>query len=186
MIPILGALIGGLMKNGLGLLANVAKKKGKEFIEERTGISLDDTDNLTEEQLLKLKQYEMDHEEELLKIAIEDKKLSIEEQKMFLGDVQDARGMQKQALTGQGDLFSKRFVYYYAAFTTIFTFIYIFWITFGTIPTANIRFADTILGFLIGSIISVIINFFYGSSEGSKEKSEELKDSIASKIKGGN
>jgi len=183
MLPFLAPIVGGLMKNGLDILANVVKKKGKEFVEEKTGVDLSEPE-LTEEQLLILKQYEMDHEEELLKIGLEDKKLSIEEEKLFLGDVQDARSMQEASLK-QDDKFSKRFVYYYAAITTILTFVYIFWITFGTIPTANIRFADTILGFLIGSIISVIINFFYGSSQGSKDKSKLEKNIIDKVSKGG-
>ena len=42
------------------------------------------------------------------------------------------------------------------------------------IPKENIRFADTILGFLLGTIISAIIQFFYGSSLGSKKATEAL------------
>jgi hypothetical protein len=37
-----------------------------------------------------------------------------------------------------------------------------------------VRFADTILGFLLGSVVATIINFYFGSSAGSKAKTEEL------------
>jgi hypothetical protein len=37
-----------------------------------------------------------------------------------------------------------------------------------------VRFADTILGFLLGTVVATIINFFLGSSAGSKEKTETL------------
>lgn len=183
MLPFLTPIIGGLMKNGLDILANVVKKKGKEFVEKKTGVDLSNPE-LTEEQLLTLKQYEMDHEEELLKIGLEDKKLSIEEQKMFLGDKEDARSMQKESLK-QTDIFSKRFVYYYAIVTTLFSFIYIGLITFATIPENNMHFVSTVLGFMLGTMISAIVNFFYGSSQGSKDKSK-LEEDIMSKVsKGG-
>lgn len=180
MLPIVAALAGGLMKNGLGLLSKVIQKKGKDFIEKKTGVDLSSPD-LTEEQLLQLKQYEMNHEEELLKLAIEEKELELKHEKVYLEDVQDARDLQKESLK-QSDVFSKRFIYYYAIAVTILTFIYIFWITFGKIPPENVRFADTILGFCIGSIISVIINFFYGSSQGSKKK-DEIKNGIIDRVK---
>lgn len=51
-----------------------------------------------------------------------------------------------------------------------FAIFYITAISFFSIPEANIRFVDTIIGFLLGTIISAIIQFFYGSSLGSKEK----------------
>ena len=86
--------------------------------------------------------------------------------------------MQKAALA-QDDTFSTRFVYYYASFITAVSFTYIFLITFLSIPEANERFADTVLGFLLGVGLSSIINYFFGSSKSSKDKTEHL----ASKIK---
>lgn len=74
-----------------------------------------------------------------------------------------ARIMQEAALQ-QNDVFSKRFVYYLSAFWSLFAVVYILWITFAPIPEENVRFADTILGFLLGTVVSTIINFFLGSS----------------------
>lgn len=92
-----------------------------------------------------------------------------------LQDVQNARAMQVAALT-QEDKFSKRFVYYLATFWSVTAFLYIFCITFGTIPKDNIRFADTILGFLLGTIVATVINYFYGSSQSSSDKSKKLNE----------
>lgn len=172
MLPIIGTLL----SSGLGLLANVAKEKGGEWIKEKTGIDIN-KGSLSEEDIIALKKYELDHEEELQKIALENRKVDLEETKAYLADTGNARNMQVEALK-QDDIFAKRFVYYYAIGITSVFIIYIFSITFSTIPESNIRFADTILGFLLGTVLSTIINFFYGSSKSSKEKTEAL-------IKGG-
>lgn len=46
---------------------------------------------------------------------------------------------------------------------SIFTFAYLTAITFTALPDANIRFADTALGFLLGTVVSSIIGFYYDS-----------------------
>jgi len=48
--------------------------------------------------------------------------------------------------------------------------VYIGFITFSVIPDKNIRFADTILGFILGTVVATLLNFWFGSSIGSKEK----------------
>ena len=86
-------------------------------------------------------------------------------------DRADARSLQKAALA-QDDLFSKRFVYYLAAFWSVVSSIYFFLTTF--VEVKNERVSDTILGFLLGTIIGTVINFFFGSSKGSSDKMKEI------------
>jgi ABC-type nitrate/sulfonate/bicarbonate transport system permease component len=50
-----------------------------------------------------------------------------------------------------------------AMFWSIIASLFLFGITFGSIPEANIRFADTILGFMLGTIISTIIGYYMGN-----------------------
>lgn len=114
--------------------------------------------------------------EDLLKAeqAIRDFEISkgnqnLETLKAELADISSARDMQKEALR-QDDKFAKRFIYYFATFITVTTIAYVFVITFATIPEPNIRFADTVLGFLLGTLLATIINFFFGSSHGSETK----------------
>lgn len=102
------------------------------------------------------------------------KTLELEYQKLLQMDTQSARDMQVAAL-GEEDGISKRFVYFFAGAWSIFAITYISAITFGTIPQENTRFADTILGFLLGTIIATMIQYFYGSSMGSKLKDEKRK-----------
>jgi hypothetical protein len=88
-------------------------------------------------------------------------------------DRDGARHMQEVALA-QDDVFSKRFIYYLAAFWSIFAVVYICAITFAPIPETSVRFADTILGFLLGTIVATILQFFFGSSKSSKDKTDAM------------
>lgn len=170
---VIPAILTPLLANGLNLLASAVKTKGKEWIKEKTNIDIEST--LSDTDLLKLKQLEIEHEEELLNISLEEKKLEAELEKAYLADTTNARQMQIAAYQ-QDDVFSKRFVLYFAVFWSLMTAVFIGAITFTTIPEANVRFADTILGFLLGTIVAQIINFFYGSSRSSQSKDGVIKE----------
>lgn len=88
-------------------------------------------------------------------------------------DRANARSMQIAALS-QSDTFSKRFVYVFASIWSVFAMLYIIGITFWPIPQDSVRFADTILGFLLGTVIASLFTFFYGSSKGSKDKDDAI------------
>jgi hypothetical protein len=81
--------------------------------------------------------------------------------------------MQEVALQ-QEDPFAKRFIYYLATFWSACAALYIAFITFGSIPASNVRFADTILGFILGTVIASIMNYFFGSSKSSRDKTDLL------------
>lgn len=100
---------------------------------------------------------------------------------MYLADKKDARAMQQTALE-QEDVFSKRFLYYFAVGWSLFAAIYLLCITFVTIPTDNISTVQTITGFIMGTLISSIIQFFFGSTKGSKDK-DTIAQELLKKIK---
>jgi len=100
--------------------------------------------------------------------------LDLEKLKAEYANTADARDMQKIALQ-QSDLFSKRFTMYLTVFWSVAAVAYVGFITFGVIPENNVRFADTILGFILGTVVSTVLNFWFGSSIGSKEKGEALR-----------
>lgn len=76
--------IAALLQGGLSLVANAALAKGKEFVEEKTGVKLEP--QMSPENLLKLKQFELEHEEELLRLKHEDNRLDLEAMKV-VGEV---------------------------------------------------------------------------------------------------
>ena len=84
------------------------------------------------------------------------------------------RAMQIAALIN-GNGISKSFVYVLATFWSLVAASYIFMITMVTIPADNVRFADTVLGFILATVVATILNFFFGSSAGSKAKQETIE-----------
>lgn len=149
--PSIASAIGGpLAGNAVGALLKVFGVETEAELD--TAIA-----KATPEQLLLLKNADNEFKLAYLNAEVKDK--------------QDARGMQNVALQ-QEDKFSKRFVYYFAIYWSIVAATYIAFITFGNIPQTSVRFADTILGFLLGTIVTTIIQFFYGSSFSSRLKDE--------------
>jgi hypothetical protein len=103
------------------------------------------------------------------------REMELEYARIHLANVKGARDMQNNALN-QSDVFSKRFIYYFASFWSVSAVVYIGFITFATIPKDNIRFADTIIGFLLGTVVATILNFFYGTSKSSQDKTDKLAE----------
>jgi hypothetical protein len=89
MIPLLAAaatpLIQNLMKNGLSALAGAVANKGKEYVEEKLGVKI--PEQIDDKLALSLKQLEFDHAEELERLALEGRKLDLEELKVSQGAV---------------------------------------------------------------------------------------------------
>lgn len=169
MAPILASLVG----LGIDFVGDMINSHGEDLVTEGikkvTGVDLTKKE-LTPKDIKALKEAEKELRE-----------FNFKELKLHMEDRNSARDMQKSAL-GQEDKFSKRFIYYYASVVTLVTFVYIFGITFGDIPENNVRFADTVLGFLLGTGLSAIINFFYGSSKGSSDKTDVLHKELKSRV----
>ena len=70
----------------------------------------------------------------------------------------------------------KFFIRAFASAWSAFFMLYVSCVTFGAIPAPNVRFADTILGFLLGTGASTILSYFFGSSASSKAKDETLRE----------
>jgi hypothetical protein len=96
---------------------------------------------------------------EEFKISI--KEFELEHAKIEMADRDSAREMQSEALN-QNDLFSKRFIYYLAAFWSVVGAAFVLLVFFVDIPEKNLRLVDTLEGFVLSGVVSTIIAFFYG------------------------
>lgn len=156
MLPaLLAGIVTTLIQNNLPNVAQAVVDKGLDYVEGKLGVEL--KPDMTPEQIAKVKEEALKHEEFVMDYHRQ--------------NTADARAMQVAALQ-QDDKFAKRFSLYLALFWSLSAVLYIGFVTFGTIPPDNVRFADTILGFLLGTIIATIMNYFFGSSMGSKVKDE--------------
>jgi len=81
MLPIITSLVQTLAVNGLGLLAGAVQAKGKEFIEGKIGVRI--PENPSREDLIKLKQLEIEQEQLLLQYTLKQKELEIEESRLL-------------------------------------------------------------------------------------------------------
>lgn len=112
-------------------------------------------------------------DKERMAAAQEMESLGIRREEAYLKDTQDARHMQVAALQ-QDDLFSKRFIYWFAVGWSVFAMGFMLIVTLCNIPEQNLRMVDTILGFLLGTAIAGIFNFFLGTTFRSQKKDDTI------------
>ncbi len=79
--------------------------------------------------------------------------------------------------------FTKHFITYLSSFYSIVVFIYIFLVTFCDISKENVRYVDTIIGFLMGTVVTTVINYFLGSSKSSNDKNVLLNNNTPNQPK---
>lgn len=197
-------LILGLLSSGLRLVANAILVKGKEFIKEKTGIDLEDSKaSLSEEDIATLRQFEIEHEEELLRLQLEENKLGLEETKTYLADVQDARAQQTAVQTSKDAPWYVKVVQPALAILVVLTTIvlfalFVYWTgdvsvlnpdctpkldTNGkllTSPRINETQKEIIIYILgvLSAAITQILGYYFGSSSGSKSKGDDLTTAL--------
>jgi hypothetical protein len=158
MNPAVMSIVSGLIERGLPKVADAVMEKGVEAVEAKLGVKLKPEDQMTDEDTKSLQEAAMKHEEFMAEIDLK--------------NMEGARDMQLAAMQSDDPLV-RRFVYYFIAFWSVLSSTYIGAITFGQIPENNVRFADTILGFVLGTMVAAMFQFLLGSSLGSRKKDEK-------------
>jgi hypothetical protein len=158
MLPMIASIVSNLISNGMHKVADQVIEKGVDAVQEKLGIELKPEGQATPEYNAKLQAEANKHEEFMAEIDLK--------------NMQGAREMQLKAMDSDDPLV-RRFVYFFITFWSILSSIYIGCITFIDIPTENVRFADTILGFVLGTMVASMFQFLLGSSLGSRKKDEK-------------
>ena len=170
MIPIVTALLG----KGLNLVANAVLAKGQGWVENKLGVEL--KPDMTSEDFTKLKVAEMEHEEELLKLKLENNKLDLQELDMRIKDTSDARKREADiAVSEKAPLLNKVVTPVLALGVTALTFILFSFLMFDRTPVEPSR--KDILVYVLGALTAIstqVISYYFGSSIGSKDKSAQL------------
>ena len=174
MIPLVQTLLG----NGLGLIANAVMAKGKQWVEEKTGVKLEP--DMPPEQIAQLKVAEMQHEEELMKLKLEENKLDLEELGMRLKDTGSARDREVQIATSkEAPLLNKVITPILALAILLITLALFSVVMFQEAPVDSSR--KDILIYILGVLSAIstqIVSYYFGSSQGSKDKSDQLKEAL--------
>jgi hypothetical protein len=158
MLPIIASIVSGLIQNNMHKVADAVIDKGVDYVQDKMGITLKPEGEATKEDYAKWSAEAAKHEEFMAE--------------MDLKNMQGARDMQLKAMESDDPLV-RRFVYYFVSFWSVLSATYIGFITFGEIPESNIRFADTILGFVLGTMVASMFQFLLGSSLGSRAKDKK-------------
>lgn len=170
MIPIVTALLG----KGLNLVANAVLAKGQGWVEDKFGVEL--KPDMTSEDYAKLQIAQMQHEEELLKLKLEDNKLDIQELELRLKDTDSARKRETEIATSEkAPLINKIVTPVLALGVTALTFVLFGFLMFDDSPVEPSR--KDILVYVLGALTAIstqVISYYFGSSVGSKDKSAQL------------
>jgi hypothetical protein len=158
MLPIIASIVSGLIANGLPKVADAVIEKGVDYVQDKMGITLKPEGEATKEDYAKIQEEANRHEEFMAENDLK--------------NMQGARAMQEKAMDSDDPLV-RRFVYFFIAGWSVLSATYIGFITFGDIPESNIRFADTILGFVLGTMVASMFQFLLGSSLGSRNKDKK-------------
>lgn len=167
-------IVGPLLKNGLGLVANAVVAKGKQYVEDKLGVEL--KPDMSSEDLAKVQIAQMEHEEELLRLRLEENKLGLAEFEMRLKDTDSARGREATVATSkEAPLLNKIITPLLALGILALTFSLFGVVMFDQAPIEPSR--KDILIYVLGVLSAVstqVVAYYFGSSQGSREKTDHI------------
>lgn len=172
MLPIVGTLLA----NALPLLANAVVAKGTSYVKEQTGIDLS-AGIPSQEQLVQLKQYEMEHEEELLRLRLEENKLDVELEKLRFADLDSARKREMEiGNSANASSLQKNVGPILAIGTVLLTFLMFWYFAWGSLDPNSPK--KDIIVYILGvlsTITTQIFSYYFGSSQGSSAKNDTVE-----------
>ena len=158
MLPVLASIVSGLIANGLPKVADAVIEKGVDAVQEKLGVELKPEGQMSKDDWAKVQSEAMKHEEFMAELDEKSR--------------QRATDMQMAAMKSD-DKLVRRFVYYFIGVWSLFAIGFIPSLIWAPIPDSGIRYADTILGYVMGTIVTSMFAFLLGSSQGSRMKDEK-------------
>lgn len=174
----LPAVLAPLLGAGLNLVANAVQAKGKDWVEKKLGIEL--KPDMSSEDLARVQIAQMEHEEELLRLRLEEDKLGLAELELRLKDTDSARDREAVIATSKdAPLLNKIVTPLLALGLLSVTFILFGIVLFDQTPVDPSR--KDILIYILGVLSAVatqVVSYYFGSSAGSKAKDDALKEAL--------
>lgn len=161
-------IVAALLKGGMTLLGNAVLAKGKEWVEEKTGVTLEA--EMPPEKLAALRQYELEHEEELQRIQLENNKVAAHLEEAYLEDRQDAR-KRDVAFVAAGKRNERGDNLAYMAVGGLLAVVLLVFL--APVDQIQKEILLVVLGALI-KIVSDVYAFEFGSSKGEQRKDNAM------------
>jgi len=158
MLPAVMSIVSGLLANNMPKVADAVIEKGIDYVQDKMGITLKPEHEATPADYAKWNAEAAKHEEFMAELDEKSR--------------QRATDMQMQAMKSE-DPFVRRFLYYFIMLWSTFSVIFIPCLIWLPIPETNVRFADTVLGYILGTVVTGMFAFLLGSSQGSRMKDEK-------------
>jgi hypothetical protein len=158
MLPVIASIVSGLISNGLPKVADAVIEKGVDYVQDKMGVTLKPEGEATKEDYAKIQAEAMKHEEFMAELDEKSR--------------QRATDMQLKAMESDDPLV-RRFIYFFIGFWSIFAAAFIPSLIWVPIGESNMRFADTVLGYVMGTMVTSMFAFLLGSSQGSRMKDKK-------------
>lgn len=172
------AILAPLLASGLNLVANAVQAKGKQWVEQKLGVQL--KPDMSSEELARVQIAQMEHEEELMRLRIEENKLDLAEFEVRVKDTDSARNRETAVATSRDAPLLNKIVTPLLALLLIGTTFVMFGVVlFDQTPVDPSR--KDILIYILGVLSAVatqVVSYYFGSSAGSKAKDEALKEAL--------
>lgn len=149
---ILAPILAKLATGGLDLITSAVLAKGKDVVEKELNVDLASAS--TDE----LRQKQMDHEEKLLEMALEDRKLDLEYYKVDAADRDSARSREVHVLESDTDWFNKSIASVLALVTVIGGGCFLYWSQ------------DSDIKYGVIALMSSVMTYYFGSNKQSAQK----------------
>ena len=163
--PLLVPILTMLAEKGLNLVGSAILAKGKDVVEKELGVNIDDA-LMTEEGTEKLRIAQMEHEEKLLALALEDRKLDASYFGLEVADADSARKREMViAVSEEAGWLNRNLVPILALLVIIGG---------GYMLIIN---SDTDVKFAVTSMMTLVLGYYFG-----KSSSEWRKDSTISRL----
>lgn len=153
-----------LLAQGLGLIGNAVLAKGKDVIEQKLGVNLEESLQ-TDEGKQKLLQLQVDHEEFLINSAIENRKIDLDLYKVDAADRSDARGMNTRIEESNNASWMAKNIVPVLALLVV--------VGGGTMIWAS---PDTDTKMAAISIVTLVLGFYFGTSSSSRSKDATISN----------
>jgi hypothetical protein len=174
-IPVaLAALVSTLAQQGLSLIGNAVLAKGKEVVEEKLGVNLEESVK-TEAGLIRLQELQIEREEVLNNFVLAQREQELKFEEMAHADRANSRDSNARIQESSEASWLAKNAGYILDFAIVSaTLILIAAMLFKSIPPENKEIAFTMLGSL-ATLCGTVVQWHRGSSSGSARKTDAME-----------